>query len=70
MNFCWFLGWKKGGEDSKGCQCERAGSSGTNQSTIPWGDGSFFFEGVGGGEEIIRNLKETEGTSVVVANRV
>ena len=30
----------------------------------------FFFEGVGEGEEIIRNLKETEGTSVVVANRV
>lgn len=30
----------------------------------------FFFEGVGGGEEITRNLKETEGTSVVVANRV
>ena len=71
MNFCWFLGWKEGGgEDSKGWQCERAGSSGTNQSTIPGGMEVFFFEGVGGGEEITRNLKETEGTSVVVANRV
>ena len=34
------------------------------------GGWKFFFEGVGGGEEITRNLKETEGTSVVVANRV
>ena len=58
------------GGDSKGWQCERAGSSGTNQSTIPGGDGSFFLRGWVGGEEIIRNLKETEGTSVVVANRV
>ena len=48
MNFCWFLGWKKGGgEDSKGWECERAGSSGTNQSTIPGGM-EVFFEGVGG----------------------
>ena len=42
MNFCWFLGWKEGGEDSKGWQCERAGSSGTNQSTIPGGMEVFF----------------------------
>ena len=37
----------RGGEDSKGWQCERAGSSGTNQSTIPGGM-EVFFEGVGG----------------------
>ena len=49
MNFCWFLGWKEGGEDSKGWQCERAGSSGTNQSTIPGGMEVFFLRGWVGG---------------------
>lgn len=40
----------RGGEDSKGWQCERAGSSGTNQSPIPGGMEVFFLRGWVGGK--------------------
>ena len=68
MNFCWFLGWKEGG----GGKTVRDGSvrgQGAQEPINPpsLGGWKFFLRGW---EEITRNLKETEGTSVVVANRV